>query len=622
MNKTILIIALLVSVVFSGLAEAQPMNTGRNKALGSAAMGAMFGVRAPSWNPANLGFMGNPEFSLYAPGSFAFSFGNNSFTPQYITDTFVEGDTLYEADKEEIIGKLDADRFGVFTAINIPVFAFSIKNFALNIDTHTYGKVELPADLIKMALTGPVAETYYDLGNVSEEFMGYGTLALSLAKPLTPPEDFSEFALGMSFKYFYGAAYSVLEQHEGHILIDYDVVDAAGIFVNKLSTRGDGVGLDLAAAGIYEPYDLYLGLTLGNIIGTINWTDVETQEFSFDKLDGVNQDSLSNPDYWKHFFNSADTTYESGDISSAAPMFIMLSAARNYSHDNIRLFASYYQGLNESPAHSYKPRLSFGSEFYHLKVLPLRLGLVLGGLQTLEFTSGFGVNLPGANLDFGFSWQRGLFLGAEGFSANFSYYFGADYDFSAHREPRVPLDRKRSGQTGVVMSKERVYLTMSDIGLIGFDPGSSNYLPEFNPLEDNPVSYPDIDQEPYLSFFSESSIFIAKATVCEAIRLHLQKGSRQILAKYRMTPTKPYFLPKSPLSAFAIERLSNFEQEVQKMLAQADNLIDDAPANFDNTENGKNDRKKMVGEIKQVKKALKKALKQYKAYKGFMDSSK
>ncbi len=621
MNKIILAIALLITIFFSGLAEAQPMNTGRNKALGSAATGAMFGVRAPSWNPANLGFKGNPEFSLYVPGSFAFSSGNNSFTPQYIVNTLIEGDTLYEADKNEIIGKLDADRFGLFTAINIPIFAFSVRTFALNMDAHTYGKIELPADLMKMALTGPVPETYYDLSNVSEEVMGYGALSLSLAKALTPPEDFSELSLGMTFKYFYGAVYSVLEQHEGHILINYDVVDAEGIFVNRFSTRGDGVGLDLAAAGIYEPYDLYLGITLGNIIGTINWTGVETQEFSFSKLDGVNQDSLNSDDYWQHFFNNADTTYNSGDINSATPLYLMLSTARNFYNDKVRLFLSYYQGLNESPAHSYMPRLSFGSEFYHIKTVPLRLGIVLGGLQTFELTSGFGVNLPSANLDFGFSWQRGLFLGAEGFSINFSYYFGADYDFTAHRAaPDQPV-KGQLGMPAMEMRTNRIYLTTADLGLIGFEKGGSNYLPEFNPLEDNPVSYPDIDQEPYLSFFSESTIYIGKATVADAIRIHLTKGAKQMMAKYRLMPTKPHFMPKSPLSSFTIERLSNLDAELQKRIDLADRLIDNAPVNFDSTENGKQNRKIMVKELKQTQKDLKKALKQYRAYKAFMDAS-
>ena len=74
---------------------------------------SMYGSQAIGWNPANLGLHENPASSLTLL-SFSTSLGNNAFSPKYIGNTFVEGDTLDHAKIEDILGKMSASKLKLY----------------------------------------------------------------------------------------------------------------------------------------------------------------------------------------------------------------------------------------------------------------------------------------------------------------------------------------------------------------------------------------------------------------------------------------------------------------------------------------------------------------------------
>ncbi|MBC8278631.1 MAG: hypothetical protein H8E46_10405, partial [FCB group bacterium] len=76
--------------------------------------------------------------------------------------------------------------------------------------------------------------------------------------------------------------------------------------------------------------------------------------------------------------------------------------------------ADYQQGLNHTAGGTTIPRLALGAEFSKVKILPLRLGLALGGIQGTTIAAGFGLNLGAFQLDFAMAGQRGLFNGSKG----------------------------------------------------------------------------------------------------------------------------------------------------------------------------------------------------------------
>ncbi len=428
---TTILISLLFTFGFISFLHAQPQKTGYSMGTAGANSSGMFGVRSVGWNPANLGLKNNPSFSFYLPVSFATGFGNNVFSPTFISDNFKKGEKLEQEQKNDIIDKLDADdlKFNMF--LGLPALGVSIKSYAFNIDIHSYGYAKLPADIFEMAMTGPVTNTAYDLSNVEMEALAYSSASLSAAKPLKPPHPIlSEFSVGATFKYLYGAAYSSLDKHVGYLEIVLDTLtvkgkyDAHGEYQVLNSLRGDGVGLDLAAAGRFEPYDIYGGVTFGNLVGVINWTDAEIQSIQFESKESVDIDSLTDDEYWKNFFSDTDTTYDAGDFSTALPKYMLLSAEKSFLREKVDLFFSWYQGLNDSPAHNKTPKISLGTELKYLTGVPLRFGLGLGGIEKYEFAFGFGVRTPFWQMDIGMSWYRGMFEGAHGFSIGMSNYFG------------------------------------------------------------------------------------------------------------------------------------------------------------------------------------------------------
>lgn len=414
-----LLSVITVMILFSGNVYSQILMTGTSIGLSGSATGKMSGAQAVGWNPANLGLKANPSFSVTFL-SFGTTLGNNAFSPRYIGDTFIEGDTLAPSQIDEILSKVESDDLQLYSFSTVPLFGLSINSFSLNIDAHGLVKGTIADDLLELALRGPVVDHTYYIDDINETGIAYWTASFSAAKSLTPPDFLDELSLGATFKYLGGLAYSDLVEKNGYVLITHDVINADGHIELIHATRGDGIGLDLGVAAWLKPLDMYCGLTLGNLIGSIIWTDVEANEIRFYRDDGLDIDSLTNEDYLKHLFNETDTTYSTGSVTSPLPRYIILSGAKTIHGNKIDLLCSYYQGLNDAPGHSKTPRIAFGSELRYIPILPLRIGLALGGEEKTQYSFGFGLNLGSYKMNIGMSWQGGLFEGAEGFSFGFT----------------------------------------------------------------------------------------------------------------------------------------------------------------------------------------------------------
>lgn len=430
MNRklSILKITLLASLILSVTIYAQPMRTGKTIATAGACGGAMFGVQAAGWNPANLGLSANPGYSFYLPLSVGTSVGNNSFSPDYITKTFVKGDTLSAGKKKEILGKLDADDFRLYSYAGVPVIGMSLKSNAFNVESFAFANAKMPSEIFDLSLNGPLEDKYYELKDIESEAIGYVAISYSVAKAFTPPhKSIRELSFGATFKYVYGVAGGVLNEHTGHILISREAINAEGKFRYLLSERGDGIGLDLGVSGIIDPLNMYVGLALGNLIGNINWTETQASDFEFWRLKGIEIDSVTTDGYWERFFHNNDTTYAAGDFTTPLPRYFLLSGQKSFANDNVDLFLSWYQGLNKSSGHSQVPKISLGTELRYIKFLPIRFGFGLGGVVSTQYAFGFGFNTPVWQMSIGASWARGIAFGANGFSISLTNYFGKSY---------------------------------------------------------------------------------------------------------------------------------------------------------------------------------------------------
>jgi len=426
-NKILLTLIISTGLLLPSTGESQTMRTGRSVALAGSGALAMYGCQAAGWNPANLGLNANPVFSL-SFGSLGLSMGNNAFSPEYIGNTFVKGDTLSEEKKTEILGKMSADKLDIYTNVGVPIFGLSIANFALNVDAFALGNASIPADVFRLILTGPVKDKTYDLSTVEESGLGYVSASLSTAKAFDNIPFTREFAVGATFKYIVGAGYSELVHKEGYFQVNDSTIESEGSFKVLNSTQiGDGIGLDLGAAGRLDFMDLYVGMTLGNIIGDINWNEVEAKDNSFSHHGGADLERFDDEEYLNDFFLASDTTYKVDAVTTPLPRYLLLSADKAYLSGKGDLFFSYYQGLNETPGQNMTPRLSLGSEFRWIPVLPLRAGIAVGGVEGMELAGGFGLRLLGYQMNLGASWHRGVAAGAQGFSFALTNYFGPGF---------------------------------------------------------------------------------------------------------------------------------------------------------------------------------------------------
>jgi hypothetical protein len=252
---------------------------------------------------------------------------------------------------------------------------------------------------------------------------------MSVAKVLHPNIDLIKFfSVGATFKYFLGHAYFSLEDVEGSLQSSEDSLRINGHYTLLLANSfdisedygavgkaGDGVGLDLGAAAKISD-KLTLGFSLNNVIGSINFGQVEARygQITYnepglnidnfdnmgDFLNDVKEDSIVETRYTTH------TKYE-------MPRYMIASA--NYRLNWWATFeADYQQGLNETAGNSTTPNMVVGTELRYLSFLPFRAGFGMGGVSGATYALGFGLDFKFYKLDLGFANQRGLFEKSKG----------------------------------------------------------------------------------------------------------------------------------------------------------------------------------------------------------------
>ena len=437
MKKTILIFAML-SIAASSFAQSG-LNA-RSMGMAGAYNSLALGSEVSRWNPANLGLPFQHEFAQMASehpfwprspkmsidfAKFAVSLGNNSLNldlyNKYFSKSYFDANEYWDAAaKNDIIGAFDDDLQG-FLNLQATAFAVSYMRFAFAVNTFSYTKVRLPQDFVTIPLKG-LGAAPLPIENMEGEAIAATEFAFSTSKVLYEWDYFDYFSLGATFKYFLGHEYATLDRADGTILSNQDSIAVNGDYrllvafpFDDRGKGGDGVGLDLGAAAIMGE-KLVLGLTLSNIVGSINFGEVEEQIGTIALNEpGVSQDELDNfGDYIDSVMVQTEETYISPDIIRyAMPKVLTLSA--NYRVKPwIIVEADYQQGLNNTAGGTTTPRLAIGTEIGYLKFLPWRFGLAFGGLQGTTIATGFGLKLGPFQMDFAVAGQRGLFNGSKG----------------------------------------------------------------------------------------------------------------------------------------------------------------------------------------------------------------
>ena len=396
MNKTSLKIAITtLSILLLSVSPIFAWGQSHPRAMGMAGAYTALGngFEATAYNPANLGLSNNRSFSLDLVG-FGLSLKNNSFSlADYnkYTGQFLDND-----DKQDILNRIPSEGLKLNLLTEANAMSFSVNRVALSFRTLGASKLNLDKDPFELFLYGNAVKSEVNLSDTKGEAYAIGDAALSYGHPLKK-WDRGEFAIGATAHFFYGAAYQKIIRAEGGVYTTDDGFEGDGTMLIKSCLGGQGYGLDLGAAMIFEQNWVF-SASWQNVYSNINWNgDPEEILYTFEMTEPINFDNMSDDDS-DSLVESNDTTYDVEAFSTKLPSVLKLGLARTYK--NMVWSVDWEQGLDYSASQGVTPRISAGLEYSPLSFIPLRVGTSFGGDLGNRFSTGFGLYMGPYKIDF------------------------------------------------------------------------------------------------------------------------------------------------------------------------------------------------------------------------------
>jgi hypothetical protein len=109
-----------------------------------------------------------------------------------------------------------------------------------------------------------------------------------------------------------------------------------------------------------------------------------------------------------------DTTYSITGYSTNYPTYMNVSGQYQNIIPNLDVMVNYRQYFTNESYLSTTPRVSAAVQYAPIPWLALRAGLALGGYESFQWGTGFGLRFTHYELNFGFSQIGGMFNSAKG----------------------------------------------------------------------------------------------------------------------------------------------------------------------------------------------------------------
>ncbi len=414
MSKKILFLCLLLPVLpLSG----QSFNAA-SLGLGFSDQAVVRGSAALDRNPANLAYAHYGEWEL---NIFSFNLGlsNSSFSladyNRYFTDEG-HGGTWTESDKKDIIDRFPEEGLNLISRAGMNVLGATYGPFGFSMDFVADASFNFKS---RKATELLLLDTRYDLDFTFSEkdFLsgeGYTAIRYNFAYGQKIDiglrrYDIDDFAVGGRLRIYQGlAVFDVKEAAvevkrfnsdvtpNGSEILYYTMNGRANrAYVSSSASAGSGISLDLAASAAYDD-DWRFSFLLENFIGSISW-DQNGEEYLFTRSDSAYVFEDDAPDR----VVEQDTAIARSEITTPLPAAMSFSAA--YQMDNQwRFMATYRQGLSNRFSETTTPLLGVAAQYNPIPLLPLRMGMIFGGLDEFILTTGLG--LHGENILFDISY--------------------------------------------------------------------------------------------------------------------------------------------------------------------------------------------------------------------------
>jgi len=411
--KKILIILVLSSFVFSQNVVI-PSSVGTAGTIATQSRGD----DVIGWNPANLGFEDNPEFSM--------SFGvipivpfpaidvvNSAVSINWLADYLFSGQYLDNAKKDKMLEVFGDEGWDLNPVAYAKILGISSGNFAFTIGAEINSNITLPISFLNFAMNGNKFGEKISLDEIGGSAQAVVPFALSYGFPLKIPNldlDIGNNYIGVGVKLLWGVGHGEVESFEGGLTTFTDRITGTGAGKIKYSYDGFGLAFDLGWA-LKIGDNITTNIAVQNLFGFINWKDKnsEMMEFAFDANLEVTDDFEGISDG----ITDTDTTYSIKGYSSNYPTYLVAGIEYDVIQ-NIQLYVNYKQYFNDEFQFSTSPRFSFATRLSPAKWFPIRVGVAVGGYEKFQTGIGFGLHGKHYHFDISVSQTGGLFNSARG----------------------------------------------------------------------------------------------------------------------------------------------------------------------------------------------------------------
>jgi hypothetical protein len=178
----------------------------------------------------------------------------------------------------------------------------------------------------------------------------------------------------------------------------------------KTAEGGSGFGMDIGAAGVINK-KLSLSLSLQNILGSISWNDRTQNHIQTFQIDSAKYISDFEIDPVQ-----TDTSFAIDGFNTRLPVVLHMGVAYEI-RKNVTLALDLEQAFSSGMGYSNQAKISVGTEYRPVEVIPLRAGLTFGGKWGYAMGLGFGFHMKALMFDFAYNMHRALWPGyAKGMS--------------------------------------------------------------------------------------------------------------------------------------------------------------------------------------------------------------
>jgi len=359
------------------------------------------GAEQVGLNPATLALVQNFKFEL---NLLSLNVGFINSVKRSLYDRyFTSGDTLYENDVQNILSAIPSSGYEFDFQGRANIFSLYARNLSLSLTGVGSASMSVPKQVFELLLQGNSQLNHtYTLNNFQGSSWGGVSANVSIGIPVKKSEEgpLNLMAIGVTFKYLKGLGYFESLNAEGNLYNYASGISADALMEARVSRGGSGFGLDW---GMLLQYNKRLNISIlaSNILGSINWTQdnerlvlgVQTEDLLF------NLDKFALPDFVE------DSNYVKTDTSFALSAFttrlpVQLNLGLGYYVTSRWLITSQFEkSFANRLGYTTRARFSVGTELRYIPLVPVRMGISLGGLWGKALSFGTGLDLKFWYLD-------------------------------------------------------------------------------------------------------------------------------------------------------------------------------------------------------------------------------